>query len=95
VPPGFHIFVNLTLIANPNSNPGPVTMDFLNTATFSIQADPGVTYTLLSRAFLDSAGVPVVPAPAALPLLVSGLAWASVGHPGGLDPLALLARRRI
>lgn len=69
----FDIFVNLTLIANPNSNPGPVILDFLNTATLGIDADPGVTYTSLSGVFLDSTGVTVVPIPAALPLLASAL----------------------
>jgi hypothetical protein len=70
----FDIFVNLTLNNVPNFNPGPVTLDFLNTASLSIEADPGVTYTSLSGTFLDSTGVTVVPAPGALPLLGSGLA---------------------
>jgi hypothetical protein len=69
----FDIFVNLTLIANPNSNPGPVILDFLNTATMGIDTDPGVTYTSLSGVFLESTGVTVVPVPAALPLLASAL----------------------
>lgn len=71
----FDIFVNLTLIANPNSNPGPVILDFLNTGTLSIETDPGVTYTSLSGVLLESTGVTVVPAPGALPLLLSGVAF--------------------
>jgi hypothetical protein len=70
----FDIFANLTLIANPNSNPGPVALDFLNTATFSIGTEPGASYTSLSGVFLDSTGVTAVPGPATLPLLLSGLA---------------------
>jgi len=70
----FDIFANLTLIANPNMNPGNFSLDFMNTATVSIGTEPGVTYTSLSGVFLESTGVTAVPVPATLPLLVSGLA---------------------
>jgi hypothetical protein len=70
----FDVFANLTIAMATNANPGPYEMNFNNTATFGIDVAPGVTYTSLSGAFLDSTGVTVVPAPAAMPLLGTAFA---------------------
>src|SRR5690606_5936611 len=50
----FDIFANLSLIVSKNLNPGYVGLDFLNTATFGIEVEEGVTYTSLSGSFLEA-----------------------------------------
>lgn len=77
----FDIFANLSLIVVKNNNPGEARLDFRNTASFSIEVDPGVTYTSASGTFLASTGVTPIPVPAALPLMLtalSGLGWCRV-----------------
>lgn len=80
----FDIFANLSLIVSKNLNPGYVGLDFLNTATFGIEVEEGVTYTSLSGSFLEATGVTAVPLPATAWLTLTGL--------GGLA--AMRARRR-
>lgn len=83
----YDVFASLSVASANNANDVSVTLDFLNTGTFGIVAAPGVSYTSLSGAFLDSTGITppaaVVPVPAALPLLL-----------GGLGLLGFVGRRR-
>ncbi|WP_340108796.1 PEP-CTERM sorting domain-containing protein [Pikeienuella sp. HZG-20] len=83
----YDVFASLSIAAATNQNDISIMMDFMNTGTFGIDADPGVTYTSSSGVFLDSTGVTPppspVPVPAALPLLL-----------GGLGLLGFVSRRR-
>ncbi|QIE57451.1 hypothetical protein G5B40_19575 [Pikeienuella piscinae] len=81
----YDVFASLSVAAATNQNDISIMMDFMNTGTFAIDADPGVTYTSSSGVFLDSTGVTpsAVPVPAALPLLL-----------GGLGLLGFVSRRR-
>lgn len=78
------VFAYLSIITSTNDNPVTVTMDFLHTGQFGIEAAPGVTFTSDSGAFLQ-APPPAndVPEPGSLALL--GVA---------LTTVALASRRR-
>ncbi len=82
-PRSFDIFASLSTFVAVNDNPLTVTMDFLNTATFSVQTAPKVSYTSASGVFLGSPQTPPIPEPGTYALMALGLA-----------ALALLSRRR-
>lgn len=73
----FDVFAALSIAIATNNNDVEVLMDFLNTGTFGIDTEPGVSYTSGSGVFLDSTGVTPtpVPVPAALPLFAGGLGF--------------------
>lgn len=78
------IFVSMSTFTATNGNPVTVTMNFMNTGQFGIQAAPGVTFTSDSGVFLQALQQPAnVPEPSSLALI--GLALASV---------AVVSRRR-
>jgi len=52
----FDLFASLSVFTSTNLNPVTVTLDFLDTGTFGIDTEPGVTYNSASGVFLDSAG---------------------------------------
>ncbi len=80
------VFGNLTLIANRNTNPGTTTLDFLNTAAFGFDLDPGVTFDSPygSQSFLqNSVNVGIrSPVPSQVPEPATG--WLLIGGLGGL-----------
>jgi hypothetical protein len=69
----YDVFVSFSIFTAMNNHPATITMDFLNTATFDIAADPGVTYT--SEAGILGAEITpaAVPEPAAWALMILGL----------------------
>jgi len=70
----FDVFASLSVFTSTNQNPVTVNLDFLNTGTFGIDADPGVTYSSASGVFLASVPPVTVPEPATLVLMGLGLA---------------------
>lgn len=69
----YDVFVSFSIFSAMNGHPASVYMDFLNTATFGITADPGVTYT--SEAGLlgsDITPTAAVPEPTAWALMILG-----------------------
>jgi hypothetical protein len=58
---------------SPNNNPNTVTMDFMNTGKFGIQAAPGTTFSSDSGVFLTNAAVTPVPEPETYALMAAGL----------------------
>jgi hypothetical protein len=77
----YDVFVSFSIFTAMNGHPANVYMDFLNTATFGITADPGVTYTseagLLGSDITPTAAVPE-PTTWALMILGFGAAGAIV-----------------
>ena len=67
------VFASLSVFASPNSNPNTVTMDFMNTGKFGIQAAPGTTFTSDSGVFLTNPAVTPVPEPETYALMAAGL----------------------
>jgi hypothetical protein len=70
----FDVFASLSLLVS-TQDPTHVTMDFLNTATFGVQTDPGVNFNSASGVFLTGAtSTPLqVPVPGAMALVTMGL----------------------
>ncbi len=66
------VFASLSIFVSPNGNPNTVTMDFMNTGKFGIQAAPGVTFTSDSGVFLTNP-VTDVPEPESYALMAAGL----------------------
>jgi len=58
----------------PNSNPGTVMMDFMNTGKAEILTEPAVVFTSESGVFLGSGPTLPVPEPASESLMALGLA---------------------
>ena len=83
----YDVFVSFSIFSAMNGHPANVYMDFLNTATFGITADPGVTYTsesgLLGSAITPTAAVPE-PASWALMILGFGAVGATLRRRAGL-----------
>jgi PEP-CTERM motif len=67
------VFASLSVFVSPNGNPNTVTMDFMNTGKFGIQAAPGVTFTSDSGVFLTNPVVTAVPEPESYALMAAGL----------------------
>ena len=65
------VFASLSIFAAPNDNPGTVTMDFMNTGTFRVQAAPGVSFTSDSGVFLSQQAP--IPEPGSWALMALGL----------------------
>lgn len=70
----FDVFASLSVAIFTNDNPVAVTMDFLDTGTFGIMTDPGVTFTSESGVFLTQTSSTSVPEPGTLGLFAAGLA---------------------
>lgn len=69
----YDVFVSFSIFSAMNGHPANVYMDFLNTATFGIAADPGVTYTSQSGLLgSDITPAGVVPEPATWALMILG-----------------------
>jgi hypothetical protein len=67
------VFASLSVFAAPNNNPNTVTMDFMNTGKFGVQAAPGITFTSDSGVFLTNPVVTAVPEPESYAMMVAGL----------------------
>lgn len=71
------VFATLSIAASLNANPVTVTLDFMNTGSFGIDAPAGVTFSSDSGVFLtEQQGGSPVPLPATLGLI--GLGWAAL-----------------
>jgi hypothetical protein len=71
----YDIFAGLVIAGVTNSNPVHIEMDFLNTGTFGIETDPGVTFSSASGVLLtnDEGTINQVSEPATWALIISGL----------------------
>ncbi len=69
----FDVFLSLAIFISPNSNPGTVTMDFMNTGRAQVSTAPGVVFTSDSGVFLGSAQTLPVPEPTTTLLMALGL----------------------
>jgi hypothetical protein len=67
------VFASLSIFVSPNGNPNTVTMDFMNTGKFGIQAASGTTFTSDSGVFLTNPAVTPVPEPESYALMIAGL----------------------
>ena len=68
----YDVFVVLATFVSMNSNPGTVTMDFMNTGTFGVATAPGVTFTSDSGALLGSGQTGAIPEPGTWALMIGG-----------------------
>lgn len=68
------VFASLSIFSAVNDNDVVVTMDFLNTGTFGVQAGRGVSFSSESGVFPGSVPTPPVPEPSSYALMTAGLA---------------------
>lgn len=73
LPTSVDVFASLSTYVSTNGNPNTVTMDFMNTGRFGVQAAPGVTFTSDSGVFLTNSAVTPVPEPESYALMLGGL----------------------
>lgn len=74
----YDVFVAFSTLVSMNSNPGTVTLDFMNTGTLGIETDPGTVFTSESGALLGSAATAAVPEPGTWALMILGFGGAGV-----------------
>jgi len=67
----YDIFTGLSIFALTQQNPINVEMDFLNTGTFGIRTDPGVTFTSASGVLLTGV-TSAIPEPATWAMMITG-----------------------